>query len=241
MIDPTSNPAPAVPRERVQAVYQALRETYGYLVQPPGGEALGELIGTILSQSTSDINSARAYQRLRAMFPHWEDVLDAAEDEIYEAIKPAGLGRMKAPRIKQTLREVLRRRGELKIDFLAELPLEDAKRWLTSLDGIGPKTAACVLLFALGRPALPVDTHVHRVSRRLGLIAPRVSAERAHAMLEAALAPEQVYTFHVALIRHGRRVCHALRPACGACALRGLCDYYAALGGAPEDSDERMI
>ena len=228
-------PVSPVERARVRAVYERLDAVYGPLRPSPGDEPLGELIGTILSQSTTDINSGRAYQRLRAMYPRWEEVLDASEDEIYEAIKPAGLGRMKAPRIKQALREVLRRRGELRLDFLAEMPLDEAKRWLISLDGVGPKTAACVLLFSLGRPALPVDTHVHRVSRRLGLIGPRVSAERAHDQLEAALEPEQVYTFHVGMIRHGRRVCHAQRPACANCPLRDLCDFYAALGGQEEE------
>lgn len=227
---PQEQAVPAVSRARVQQVYERLDAVYGPLRPSPGDEPLGELIGTILSQSTTDINSGRAYERLRAMYPTWEEVLDASEDEIYEAIKPAGLGRMKAPRIKQTLREVLRRRGELRLDFLAEMPLDEAKRWLVSLDGVGPKTAACVLLFSLGRPALPVDTHVHRVSRRLGLIGPRVSAERAHDQLEAALEPDQVYTFHVGMIRHGRRVCHAQRPACDRCPLRDLCDFYAALG-----------
>ena len=223
-------PIPPADHSKVQAVYERLDAVYGPLRPAPGDEPLGELIGTILSQSTTDINSGRAYERLRAMYPTWEEVLDASEDEIYEAIRPAGLGRMKAPRIKQTLREVLRRRGELRLDFLADMPLDEAKRWLVSLDGVGPKTAACVLLFSLGRPALPVDTHVHRVSRRLGLIGPRVSAERAHDQLEAALAPGQVYTFHVGMIRHGRRVCHAQRPACARCPLRDLCDFYTALG-----------
>lgn len=232
---PNEQAAPAVSRARVQQVYKRLNAVYGPLRPSPGDEPLGELIGTILSQSTTDINSGRAYERLRAMYPSWEEVLDASEDEIYEAIKPAGLGRMKAPRIKQTLREILRRRGELRLDFLAEMPLDEAKQWLISLDGVGPKTAACVLLFSLGRPALPVDTHVHRVSRRLGLIGPRVSAERAHDQLEAALEPEQVYTFHVGMIRHGRRVCHAQRPACATCPLRNLCDFYAALGGQEEE------
>lgn len=217
---------PDAQRERVQAVYVRLNAAYGPLRAPPGDDPLAELIGTILSQSTTDSNSGRAYARLRVLYPSWEEVLDATEDEIYAAIKPAGLGRMKAPRIKQILREVLRRRGELKLDFLRELPLDAAKRWLTSLDGVGPKTAACVLLFALDRPALPVDTHVYRVSRRLGLIAPRVSAERAHDQLETALDPAQVYTFHVAMIRHGRQVCHAQRPACAACVLCDLCEYF---------------
>ena len=118
--------------------------------------------------------------------------------------------------------------------FASNLPLEESKRWLTSLDGIGPKTAACVLLFALGKPALPVDTHVHRVSRRLGLIGPKVSADAAHALLEAALPPEHVYEFHIDMIRHGRRVCHAQRPECAKCVLRDQCDYYAATNTSEE-------
>src|SRR6476660_5044994 len=221
-------PAPAN-QSKVSAGHQRLVDTDGRLTLAPGSDPLDELIGTILSQNTSDVNSGRAYARLRAIYPSWEEVLDASDDELYEAIKPAGLGRIKAPRIKNTLREVLKRRGELNLDFLGQLPLEESKRWLTSLDGIGPKTAACVLLFALGRPALPVDTHVHRVSRRLGLIGPKVGADQAHALLEATLPPEAIYEFHIDMILHGRQVCHAQRPRCGKCVLRDLCDYYAAI------------
>ena len=224
-----TTPTPAADREKVAAVHERLVETYGRLTVAPTGDPLDELIGTILSQNTSDVNSGRAYQQLRSVYPTWEEVLDTSDDELYEAIKLAGLGRIKAPRIKNTLREVLRRRGELNLDFLEHLPLEESKRWLTSLDGIGPKTAACVLLFALGKPALPVDTHVYRVSLRLGLIGPKVSADAAHALLEAALPPEHVYEFHIDMIRHGRRICHAQRPECGTCMLRDLCDYYAAI------------
>src|SRR6476620_5224755 len=183
----------SVDAQKVRAVHQRLVATYGQRTVSPCGDPLDELIGTSLSQNTSDVNSGRAYARLRALYPSWEEVLDASDDELYEASKPAGLGRIKAPRIKNTLREVLKRRGELNLDFLEQLPLEESKRWLTSLDGIGPKTAACVLLFALGRPALPVDTHVHRVAQRLGLIGPKVGADAAHALLEAALPPEHVY------------------------------------------------
>jgi endonuclease III len=213
---------------KLRAVYERLVAAYGPRVNAPSGDPLDELIGTILSQNTSDINSGRAHERLRAMYPTWEEVLDASEQEIYEVIKPAGLGRIKAPRIKNTLREVLRRCGALDLGFLSELPLDQARRWLMSLAGIGPKTAACVLLFGLGRPAFPVDTHVHRVTRRLGLIGPKISAERAHDLLEAALPPAWVYEFHVDLISHGRRVCQAQRPRCEACPLSDLCDYYAA-------------
>lgn len=211
---------------KTSAVYERLVVLYGLRQPHTGrGDPLDELIGTILSQNTSDVNSGRAYNRLRERFPSWYEVLHAPTEEVYEAIKPAGLGAIKAPRIQHTLAEILKRRGELSLDFLADLPMEEAKAWLRSLHGIGPKTTACVLLFALHMPALPVDTHVHRVSRRLGLIAPKVSAEAAHVLLEAALPPEQVYTFHVDMIQHGRRVCHSQRPRCDQCALLDLCDY----------------
>jgi endonuclease III len=223
-----TTPIAPVDQEKLRAVYERLVASYGPRMLNPSGDPLDELIGTILSQNTSDTNSERAHQRLRASYPTWEDVLDASDREIYEAIKPAGLGNIKAPRIRNTLREILKRCGELNLDFLDALPLDEARRWLTSLSGIGPKTAACVLLFALGRPAFPVDTHVHRVMRRLGLIGPKISAERAHELLEAALPPEWVYEFHVGLIRHGRRVCQAQRPRCEDCQLRDLCDYYLA-------------
>src|SRR5436190_2608261 len=209
-------------REKISAVHERLVETYGRLTLAPGGDPLDELIGTILSQNTSDVNSGRAYARLRAFYPSWEEVLDTSDDELYEAIKPAGLGRIKAPRIKNTLREVLKRRGELKLDFLEQLPLEESKRWLTSLDGIGPKTAACVLLFALGQPALPVDTHVYRVSRRLGLIGERISAEAAHRLLEAEIPSGEMFNAHMLLIRHGRVICKALRPRCDSCPLEDV-------------------
>jgi endonuclease-3 len=222
-------PIPATDRAKIRPVYERLADTYGRLTLAPGRDPLDELVLTILSQSTTDTNSGRAYERLRAAYPTWEEVLDASEREIYEAIRPAGLGKLKAPRIQNTLREVVRRRGELSLDFLDRLPLDEGKRWLTSLDGIGPKTAACVLLFALGKPALPVDTHVYRVAKRLGLIGHAVNADKAHAQLEAALDPDMIYTFHIDMIRHGRQICHAQRPACAACPLRDLCDYYAGL------------
>jgi endonuclease-3 len=161
-------------------------------------------------------------------------VLDAPTAEVYEAIKPAGLGNIKAPRIQQTLRSVEERAGALSLDFLDAMPLDEARDWLLGLDGIGPKTAACVLMFALGRPALPVDTHVHRVSLRLGLIGPKVNAERAHGLLEAALPPEAVYAFHLNLIQHGRLICHARGPECSRCPVARICDYYAHTAGGQE-------
>lgn len=214
--------------EKTQSAAHILEATYGPRRFPGRADPLDELIGTILSQSTSDINSRRAYEALRARFATWRAVLDAPVEQVYDAIRPAGLGKIKAPRIQQTLEAILRRTGDLSLDFLEAMPLDAARRWLTDLDGVGPKTAACVLMFALGMPALPVDTHVHRVSRRLGLIGPRVSAEKAHALLESALAPAQVYPFHLHMIRHGRQVCHAQSPDCGSCALAAICDYLSA-------------
>ncbi len=211
--------------EKTQSAARRLAGAYGPRPFPGPGDPLGELIQTILSQSTSDINSGRAYVALRARFPTWPELLDAPVEEVYAAIRPAGLGNIKAPRIQQTLAAILRRSGGLSLDFLAGMPLAEARRWLTDLDGVGPKTAACVLMFALGMPALPVDTHVHRVSLRLGLIASGVSAEKAHALLEAALEPAQVYPFHLHMIQHGRQVCHARGPACGRCPLADACDY----------------
>ena len=221
-------PSLAVDSENVLDVYARLVAAYGPRTLRPGRNPIDELVLTILSQNTSDTNSGRAFRALKALYPTWEEVIDAPSDELYETIKMAGLGRIKAPRIQRALREIVARRGQLSLDFLANLSLDEAKAWLTALDGIGPKTAACVLLFALGRPALPVDTHVHRVAKRLGLIGPAVSADAAHSLLEAALPPEAVYAFHIDMIQHGRRVCHAQRPECQRCPLREVCAYYQA-------------
>ena len=212
--------------EKTHAVYERLVVVYGPRKLRPGRNPLDELILTILSQNTSDRNSGRAYHLLRAKYPTWEQVLDAPLPDLYEVIKPAGLGNIKAPRIQNTLHTILERRGTLSLDFLDELSLEESRSWLRSLDGIGPKTAACVLLFALGKPALPVDTHVHRVAKRLGLIGPKVSADAAHAQLEAALPPETIYAFHIDMIQHGRLICHAQRPRCADCPLNDICDFY---------------
>ncbi|HEU4323016.1 MAG TPA: endonuclease III [Roseiflexaceae bacterium] len=218
--------APARAASKTLAVYARLEQVYGPRKARRTGDPLGELIATILSQNTSDINSGRAYAALRQRYPTWEEVLDAPTAELYDTIRSAGLGNIKAPRIQNTLRTILERRGELSLDFLDDLPLDQARAWLRSLEGIGPKTAACVLLFALGKPAMPVDTHVHRVAGRLGLIGPRVSAEQAHALLEGMLPPEAVYPFHVEMIQHGRQICQAQRPRCPICPLADLCDFY---------------
>ncbi len=211
--------------KKVSAIHRILKEEYGDRKRHPHLEPIGELVSTILSQNTNDVNRDRAYAQLRERFPTWEAVRDADLAEVQEAIRPAGLASSKGPAIQRALRQISETQGQINLDFLAEMPLDEAKKWLTSLNGVGPKTAAIVLLFSFNRPAFPVDTHVHRVSRRLGLIGPKVSREKAHDILEALLPPETYYAFHLNLIEHGRQVCHARQPRCESCPLLVLCDY----------------
>jgi endonuclease-3 len=185
------------------------------------------LIATILSQATSDVNSSRAFQALKRKFPDWESVMDVPPEQVVQAIRSAGLANQKGPRIQAALGHIYQERGELSLDFLAKLPLQEARAWLTKIVGVGPKTAAIILLFVFGRPAFPVDTHVHRVASRLGLIGPRVSAEKAHDILEAIGEPATFYPMHINLIRHGREICLARIPHCALCPLKDYCAYYA--------------
>ncbi len=189
----------------------------------PRFDAVSELVFTILSQHNSDVNAFRAYDSLRDAFGDWERVADADSDHIARVIWNGGLSRIKAPRIKAVLQDIRERRGSLDLDFLGEMPLEEAKQWLRELPGVGPKTAAIVLSFALGMPAMPVDTHIHRVSRRLGLIGPKVTADQAHDILESSVPPERVFALHVHIIAHGRQVCRARRPMCDRCVLSERC------------------
>jgi endonuclease-3 len=214
--------------ERVAWVYECLAETHGLPEWRPNGDPLGELVATILSQHTSDVNSEHAYRQLRERFPTWEAVRDASVEEVADAIRSGGLAGVKAERIQDILRLLAERLGDasLTLDFLAALPMEEADAYLRALPGVGPKTAACVLLFALGKPAFPVDTHVWRVTRRLGLIGAKVSADAAHIALARMIPPAWRYAMHINLIRHGRRICAAQRPACERCPLRAGCAYY---------------
>jgi endonuclease-3 len=214
---------------RTTQVHQMLLEIYGEPAWRPHLDPVSELVSTILSQNTNDVNRDVAFERLRERLPSWEQVRDADVEEVVEAIRPAGLANQKGPRIQGALRTITQERGELELDFLADWPVEDAKAWLSSIKGVGPKTAAIVLLFSLGRPAFPVDTHVHRVTKRLGLIGPRVSREKAHDELEQLVLPEDYYAFHLNVIRHGRQVCASRKPRCASCILRDLCAYYQTL------------
>jgi endonuclease III len=204
-------------------VLARLRPVYGEMRWRPHGDGVTELVLTILSQHTNDTLSGKAFARLLAALPTWDAIADADVGAIEAAIAEGGLARQKAPRIRAVLQRIREERGGHDIGFLGEMPVPEAKAWLQSLPGVGPKTAACVLMFALGRPALPVDTHVFRVSRRLGLIGPRVTEAKAHDALERMLPPEDVYAFHVALIKHGRHLCTARRPDCAACPLQDVC------------------
>lgn len=184
---------------------------------------LDELIATVLSQNTSNANSDAAFARLKRRFSTWEAVRTAKTRSIAATIRVAGLSRLKAPRIKAILDRLHRERGELSLEFLRDMPDDEGLAWLRRLKGVGPKTAACVLLFAFGKPILPVNTQVHRVARRLGLIGPRVSAERAHELLALVVPRKLVLDFHVLLIRHGRKICLPRKPRCTECPLLDAC------------------
>jgi endonuclease-3 len=189
---------------------------------------LDELVSTILSQNTNDNNRDKAFYALRARFSSWELVRDAPVAQVIEAIRPAGLGNQKGPRIQQVLKEISTERGNLALMFLKELPLEQARAWLTKFKGVGPKTAAIVLCFSLERPAFPVDTHVYRVTGRIGLRGPqpeKMTVEAAHPYLETLFPPETYYAAHLNIIRLGREICHARKPDCPGCPLRQICDF----------------
>ena len=207
-------------------VAAALREMYGFPTWRQFLPPVDELVDCILSQSTSDTNRDRAFAALKARFPTWEAVRDAPVDEVIATIRPAGLSNQKAPRIQEALQRISAERGTIELDFLADMPLEEARAWLTSLNGVGLKTAAIVLCFAFNRPAFPVDTHIHRLSRRIGFIPDKMNADKAHFVMEAIVPPEDYYAFHLNLIRHGREICHARGPLCERCPLQEYCDYY---------------
>ena len=211
-------------------VLSRLGPVYGPAQWRPRMDPLDELIFTVLTQHTSDLNAGRAFKAMRGRYPAWHDVLGASAEALADTIKTGGLANQKAPRIQHILAEILRRHGHFDLAFLAAMPMDEAKAWLRALPGVGPKTAAVVLAFSFGMPAMPVDTHIHRVSKRLGLISKKTSAEDAHDILEAMLRPEDRFRAHVLLITHGRRTCKAQRPLCGQCALNDVCPSKEAPG-----------
>jgi endonuclease-3 len=217
----------------IHQVIRLLDDAYGRPVWEPRYAPLDELVYTVLSQNTTDVNTVRSFTALRERFGSWSAVRDAPVEEIEEAIAGGGLAHTKAPRIKSILAALADRPGgvesgtggdgEPSLTVIEEMGDQEAIDYLTALPGVGPKTAACVLMFSLGRPVIPVDTHVHRVARRLGLIPPKLSAEAAHPLLTGMAGPENVYALHVNLVLHGRRVCRARGPRCEICPLAGVC------------------
>ena len=223
----------AASRTLARSVHLRLVRAYGSPVWRAPLPAVDELVSTILSQNTNDTNRDRAFHALRVRFPTWEAVRDASPRAVIAAIRSAGLANQKGPRIQKALRTITAERGALDLEFLRRVPAAEARAWLERLQGVGPKTASIVMQFSLGHPAFPVDTHIYRVSGRLGLRPERASVEQAHALLASLFRPDEYAAAHLNLIRHGREVCRARKPACPDCILRQLCQYWAGRGRKP--------
>lgn len=211
--------------DKVRRVEGLLAERYGRPVWGGPGDPLDELVLTILSQNTSDTNRDKAWRILKNRYPTWEAVADCEENELALAIAPAGLSNQKAPRILAILRDIERRFGRLSLDDLVDWPHDQVRDFLTAYTGVGPKTAACVLMFAMGRPVMPVDTHVHRIATRLGFIPKGASFEVAHQTMDSITPPELVYPLHIEMIRHGRALCRPTNPKCAECPVISECLY----------------
>jgi len=207
----------------IEEVIELLEQEYGPRKWQPDRNPIDVLIGTILSQNTSDANSGRAFASLKASFDSWKALASAPAEHIAQVIKSGGLSQIKAVRIKQVLEQIEKEQGRISLDFLKAMNMAEAEAYLMRLPGVGHKTASCVLLFSLGKPSLPVDTHIFRVAKRLGLIDSSASIERAHSLLQEQIPPSKVYQFHVHMIGHGRRICHARQPRCNRCILRSAC------------------
>ena len=219
----------------IRDVQRRLRAEQGDFARRPALPVIDELVATVLSQHTSDVNSGRAFARLKSRFPGWEQVAHAPAPEIEEAIRCGGIAAQKTRRIQQILDAIAEREGGVDLARLHDLDDQAVEDYLTSLPGVGPKTAACVLVFSMGRAAFPIDTHVHRVAARLGWIPASASADKAYELLAPRVPPDIRYDLHLALITHGRTVCRAQRPRCGVCVLRDLCGYAQAARSAPDD------
>ena len=211
--------------KRAIKIHEKLLEFYGEPIWRNPLPAIDELVSTILSQNTNDVNRDRAFDALRAKFPTWEAVRDAKEKDVVEAVRVAGLANQKGRRIQQVLKAITKERGSLDLSFLKKMSVDEARDWLTKFNGVGPKTAAIVLCFSLGMPAFPVDTHVYRVTGRIGLRPQRMTVEQAHPHLESLFPPETYYAAHLNLIRLGREICTARKAMCEKCPLVKLCDY----------------
>jgi endonuclease-3 len=213
--------------DRALAVHNRLLEFYGHPEWRDPLPALDELVSTILSQNTNDANRDRGFTNLRDRFPTWEQVRDADPNDVIEAIRPAGLANQKGPRIQMALKQITELRGELDLSFLKDYSPQEAVDWLVQFKGVGPKTAAIVLQFALDMPAFPVDTHIYRITGRIGLRPEKMNADKTHPHMEGLLPPETYYPAHLNIIRLGREICKARKPNCSECPLQDLCDFRA--------------
>jgi len=222
-----TKPSAAI-HKKAQQIYKILEQEYGLPEWRQPLPAVDELISTILSQNTNDVNRDRAFDNLRINLPTWEAVRDAPEQKVIEAVRVAGLANQKGPRIQHVLRQISAERRKISLDFLGDMEPESARKWLISQKGVGPKTAAIVMQFSLGIPAFPVDTHVYRVSGRLGIRPDKLNVEKTHTWMERLFNPDQYGPGHLNFIRHGREVCHARKPECERCALSRICDFYQA-------------
>jgi len=217
----------------IREVDRLLAGVYGDRRRRRHAEPIDELIATVLSQHTNDINRDRAFEQLKRRFPSWEQVLRAPVRSIASAIKPAGLSNQKAPRIKAILQRIAEANdGNLSLEFLKEMPTGEALEWLKKLPGVGPKTAACVLLFSFGKPVFPVDTHIFRISKRLGWLDEKVTEAKANELLDQIVPNEIKYRLHLNMIAHGRQICRPQKPKCQDCVLRNLCEYFRIQQGA---------
>jgi endonuclease-3 len=213
-------------RKKAEEVHRRLIESFGIPKWEKPESALDELISTILSQNTNDRNRDTAFRQLKKRFPSWYVVRDADLGEVIDAIRTAGLANQKGARIQEILRQITRERGELDLQFLSSLPPEDVRSWIMHFKGVGPKTASIVMQFALGHPAFPVDTHIYRVSGRLGLRPLKMSVDQAHDHLARLFEPSEYGPVHLNLIRLGREICHPHNPECAGCPIQRCCDYY---------------
>jgi endonuclease-3 len=209
----------------LRKAFDRLGALYGNPKWERSGPALDQLILTVLSQNTNDRNSTEGFRRLKAAFRNWEAVEKAPARQVAAAIRVSGLSNTKSVRIQEMLRRLRKERGAYSLEFLKKAEAQSAQEYLLSIPGVGPKTAACVLLFSFGKPVFPVDTHIHRVTQRLGILGPKVNAVEAHRQLQALVPAEIVYPLHLLLIRHGRETCHARNPACAHCVLLSMCPF----------------
>lgn len=223
---PRKTPSPAGLKRKATEVDRILTRVYGRKALALDDDPMDTLVETILSQNTTDKNSGRAFRNLKREYPKWELMLGEDPKRVAEIIRSGGLAGIKAARILDALEFIKRERGALNLDFLRGMDPDEAESWLGQMKGVGPKTRSIVLLFALGMPAFPVDTHIHRVTKRLGLIGPKTTRERAQSELAGLVPREEFYNFHINIIEHGRAVCQARKPKCSICKVSHICDYY---------------